>query len=148
MKKFIFPLLLASSILLTGCQKGSKDIVLEMEAGAITKEDLYEEMKKTAGETALKKLVYQKIVANEFEVENEEVENEINKMREQFKTEEDFLSSLRKNNIRDLDELKNEIKHSLAYFKFSTKDIDIPEEKIKEVYEDRKESLKVAHSFA
>lgn len=154
MKKLLTPAVLTGALLLSGCQylpgqstKTEKDVVLKMEAGTITKDEFYNEMKKNVGEETLKKMVYQKIVADQVKVSEKEVDQKIEDLRNEFSSEEDFMDSLAANQIHSMEELRTELTHSLAFLKFSTRDIDIPEKEIKKVYKEKKDNLKVAHIF-
>lgn len=146
MKKIILPTLLFGALFLTACNNKPEDeIIVKMEAGTITKEEFYQELKKISGEKALKGLVYKKIIDGEVDVTDKEVEEKMKEIQNQFTSQEAFNEYLRQNNLKSMDDFKREVRYSLLYFKFSTKDIEVPEEEIKEIYEKRKEEVKVAH---
>ena len=76
-------------------------------------------------EEALKELVYKKIVDKEVEVTDKEVEEKMKEIQKQFATEEDFAQYLRENGLKTTDDFKREVRYSILYFKFATKNIEL-----------------------
>lgn len=110
MKKWILPITIATGILtLTACNGGGSDVIVESEAGNITKDEFYKEMKDMAGEPVLQSMLYEKVLADKYEVSDKELDEKIKEFKEQygetfylqsgFETEEAFKEDYLKLNL-------------------------------------------------
>ncbi|WP_338470512.1 peptidylprolyl isomerase [Niallia sp. XMNu-256] len=86
MKKWILPITMAVGILsLTACNNGDgSDLIVESKAGNITKDEFYAEMKDMAGQPVLQQMVYEKVLADKYEVSNKELDEKVTEMKEQY----------------------------------------------------------------
>ena len=74
MKKWLVPVALTASLIgLTACSSGDSEAVVETKSGNITKEELYTVLKDSYGEQAVQQLVYQKILAKNYKITDEEI---------------------------------------------------------------------------
>ncbi len=84
MKKTILAVTLAASVtVLTACGGGDK-VLVKTDAGDITEQELYTEMKDLAGKQMAEQLILQKIIEANYEVTDKEVEEAFDNQKEMF----------------------------------------------------------------
>ncbi|MFE8700225.1 peptidylprolyl isomerase [Cytobacillus sp. FJAT-54145] len=145
MKKWILSLTLAAGVIgLTACNNAEEsEVVVESEAGNITKDELYVAMKEKYGQQALQELLYEKVLSEKYEVTDEELDKKINELKDQFG--ENFELVLMQNNIKDEEEFRGILKRELLVQKASIKDIEATEEELQEYYDNYKTQIKARH---
>src|SRR5690606_13382207 len=86
MKKTLLALGLATSVLtLAACSdQATDDVVVSTSYGDISKEDFYNELKSTAGQQALEKVVITQVLENNYEVTEDEVNAEWDAFKETY----------------------------------------------------------------
>ncbi|MFS0577226.1 peptidylprolyl isomerase [Sporosarcina sp. 179-K 3D1 HS] len=88
MRKKVIALSMAASVLALSACSGNKasddEIIVKSKAGNVTKEELYQEMKDVAGQETLQLLVIEKVLDAKYDVSDEQVKSEIDKMKEQL----------------------------------------------------------------
>ncbi len=139
MKKFFITI--ATSVLLftlAACG-GSNEAVIETGAGNVTKEELYEAMKSQYGDTTVQQLVEKKLLEKKYKVSDEEVAEELEKVKEPFESDEQFEMALAQSGFETEDQLKDEIRFNLLRQKAVTDGIEVTDEKLKEFYEENKD---------
>src|SRR5699024_9603410 len=97
------------------------------------KEEFYEELKARSGEEVLRDLITEKVLEDKYEVTDQEVKNEIERIKEQLG--EQFEMWLMQEGIEDEAALEKIIRISLLQEAAITEDIEITEEEMKERYE-------------
>lgn len=135
MKKWFLGIV-ASVALFSLAACGSGDTVIESDAGDITKDELYEEMKSLYGDTVIQQLVEKKLLENKYDVSNDEIEEEFEKVKEQFGSDEEFEMALMQNGFQSADQLKEEIRFNLLRQKAVTDGIEVTDEKLQEFYDE------------
>lgn len=147
MKKMIISLTVAAGVMgLGACSNdnaGSSEVIVESKAGNITKEELYQSMKEKYGEEALQELLYQKVLAENYEVSDKEVEEKVAELKEELG--ENFELVLQQNQLKDEEELKEVLKDQLLMEKAALKDVKVSEEEVKKRYEEYKPEIKASH---
>ncbi|MEW8970025.1 MAG: peptidylprolyl isomerase [Mesobacillus sp.] len=147
MKKMIISLTVAAGVMgLGACSNDNADsseVIVESKAGNITKEDLYQSMKEKYGEQALQELLYQKVLAENYEVTDKEVEEKVAELKEELG--ENFELVLQQNQLKDEEELKEVLKDQLLMEKAALKDVKVSEEEVKKRYEEYKPEIKASH---
>jgi foldase protein PrsA len=84
-KKWMLPITIATGILtLTACNGGGSDVIVESEVGNITKDEFYTEMKDMAGEPVLQQMLYEKVLADKYEVTDKELDEKVKEFKEQY----------------------------------------------------------------
>jgi foldase protein PrsA len=149
MKKWIMSVSLAVGVIgLVGCSGDgaeNSDVVAETKAGDVTKEELYGAMKEKFSpqmQQALQELVYSKVLAEEYKVSKDEVEEKFNESKDQLGPQfEMFLSQY---NLTE-DSFKDYLKLQLLQEKAATADIEISDKELKEYYENWKPDIEVRH---
>src|SRR5699024_5011093 len=142
LKKIIAATTLSISILgLAACGGGSETVV-DSKAGKITKDDFYEALQEQNGAEVLTELITFKVLEDKYEVSDDEVQKEYDKLKEQVG--EDFDSILEMQGLTE-DELKEDIRKGLLNEKALTEGIEVTDEEIESYYENMKTEVKASH---
>lgn len=144
MKKwFLSLLLLVGIVTLAACNNGgNSETVAETKAGNITKDELYEAMKKSYGQNVLQQLVYEKILSEKYEVTDEELDAKFNEVKEQLGA--NFEMALMQYNMTE-ESFKDSLKLDLLVEKAATADMEVTEEEVQEYYDNYKPQIKARH---
>lgn len=145
MKKSILTLSLAASVLVLGAcsDNGSEgEVIVSSEVGDITKNELYDEMKTSVGDQAIQVLMIEKVLADKYEVTDEEVDAEYKKSEEQLG--ESFEQFLQQNNQTE-DSYRKVLRLNLLQEKALTDGVEVTEEEIKAQYERQGTELNARH---
>jgi len=128
--------------IITAC--GGKDnIIVESDAGNVEKNEFYEELIKTEeAESVLRNIVMIKILEENYEVTDEEVNDRLDELKEQIG--EDFEDILEAQNISE-DDLKSDIKISLLQEMAISEDVEVSDDEIADYYEKMKYEIKASH---
>ncbi|ELK47654.1 peptidylprolyl isomerase [Halobacillus sp. ACCC02827] len=146
MKKIVISAALAASVLtLSACSSDAdeSEAVVKTKDGEVTKEEFYQELQNQAGEQVLNQLVLEEVLKSNYEVSDEEVDKELQKIKDQ--TGDQFEDLLKQSNIKDEDEFKETLRLSLLQEKAATEDIEVKEEEVKEYYDRMKTELQASH---
>ncbi|MFC2947946.1 peptidylprolyl isomerase [Virgibacillus sediminis] len=144
MKKLAIAATLTAGVLtLAACSDASSETVVESEAGNITKEEFYEELKDRHGEAVLQELVTIKVLEDNYDVSEEEVEAELNAAKEQYG--DNFEMVLQQSGFSSEDEYRNVIYLSLLQEAAMTEGIEVSEEEIKQRYERMQTEINAQH---
>ncbi|MFD1863290.1 peptidylprolyl isomerase [Planococcus chinensis] len=144
MKKSILTLSLAASVLaLAACSDSSDgEVIVSSEVGDISKEDLYEEMKTSVGDQAIQILMIEKVLADKYEVTDDEVEAEFKKNKEEMG--DTFDQFLEQNNQTE-ESYKKVIRLNLLQEKALTDGVEVTDEEIQQQYERQGTELNARH---
>lgn len=145
MKKTVLTLSLAASALaLTACSDDNADstVIVTSEVGDVTKEDLYEEMKTSIGEQAIQILMIEKVLAEEYEVTDEEVQAEIDSSKEEMG--ENYEAFLEQNNQTE-ESYKKVVRLNLLQEKALTDGVEVTDEEIQAQYDRQNSELNARH---
>lgn len=146
MKKWILSLTLVAGIIgLTACNGNGtgSDVVVKSDAGDITKDELYEAMKKQYGEQALQELLYTKVLSKKYKVSDEELTKKVDEIKEQAGANFEML--LAQNNIADEKELKEVLKSQLLIEKAGLAEVEVTDKELNEYYDNLKPEIKASH---
>ncbi|MBM7659932.1 foldase protein PrsA [Bacillus mesophilus] len=150
MKKYLLVLMISIGILaLAACTNNAEtttddsEVVVESEAGSITKDELYEAMKERYGEQVLRELVYGKVLSEKYEVTDEEVQKEVDTLKEQYGDQ--FPMLLQQSGFKSEEQLKQTMKVGLLQEKLAMKDIEVTDEEIQEHYDALKPEIQASH---
>lgn len=107
----------------------------------ITMEDLNQRLRSNYGENVLEELINRKLIFTEakrlqFTISEEEIEQEINLLRQDYASEEEFYQTLHEQIGISQEDLRNEIRFYLLMEDMATKDIVIEEQEQRQYYED------------
>jgi foldase protein PrsA len=147
MKKLLLALTISAGILaLAACnnaESADSEVIVESDAGNITKDELYQAMKERYGEQVLRELVYGKVLSEKYEVTDEEVQAEVDKLKEQYKDQ--FPMVLQQSGFKTEEQLKKTMRVGLLQEKLAMKDIEVTEEEIQEHYDSLKPEIRASH---
>ncbi|MFS0752239.1 peptidylprolyl isomerase [Oceanobacillus sp. 1P07AA] len=144
MKKWTIAASLSLGVLTLAACNSDDEIVAETEAGNITKEEFYEELKDVNGESMLQQLVTVKVLEDNYEVTDEELEEEIATMKEGFPSEEDFNTTVEQQ-FGGEEQLREIMYVSMLQEKAAAEDIEITEEDLKELYDRKNTEVQAQH---
>lgn len=143
MKKLVLSVGLVIGVLsLTACNNDS-EVIVESKAGNITKEEFYNELKERYGEEVLQELVYEKVLNDQFTIPKEEIEEELEKIKNELG--DNFDLALQSSGISDEKELKEIIKFRKLQERAAIQDVKVTEEELKEYYAELKPEVKARH---
>lgn len=126
---------------LAACGNGGDNAaIVKTKSGNITKEDFYNELKKTNGESVLQNMVYEKLLEKKYPVSKKAVDDKYNSVRKSFSNEDQFKQALQQNNLTD-SQFRRQIKDSLMMTKAQQAGIKVTDEGLKDYYNKNKESL-------
>ncbi|MFZ3589809.1 peptidylprolyl isomerase [Bacillus sp. DJP31] len=147
MKKVVLALTISAGVLaLTACNNAEStdsEAIVESSAGNVTKDELYDAMKEKYGEQVLRELVYSKVLSENYEVTDEEVDKELNSLKEQYGDQ--FPVVLQQNGFKSEDQFKKTLKVGLLQEKVAMKDVKVTDEEVEEHYNTLKPELKASH---
>ena len=144
MKKSFLTITLAVSVLaLAACSdSGESEVIVTSDAGDVTKDELYEEMKTSIGEQAVQILMIEKVLAENFEVTDEEVDAEYESNKEELG--ESFDQFLTQNNQTE-ESYKKVIRLNLLQEKALTEGVEVTDEEIQAQYDRQGTELNARH---
>lgn len=134
MKKLVVGATFALGIItLAACNAQDPEVIAKTDAGDVTKEEFYEELKARAGEEVLRDLITEKVLEDKYDVSDQDVEAEIDRIKDQLG--EQFELWLMQEGIKDEEALEKIVRISLLQEAAITEDIEITEDEIKAKYE-------------
>lgn len=140
MKKFLLTIIAFAAIFsLAACNGNDDEVIVETSEGDITKEDFYQELKTLYGNTVIQQLVDQKLLEANYDVSDEEVDEEFEKAKEPFQSEEEFEMALMQSQFADADEFREAIRLGLLQTKATTEGIEVNDEKLETFYNENKD---------
>lgn len=140
MKKWFFTLFAFSALFIISACSFS-DTVVETKAGNITKDELYEEMKKYYGDRVIEQLVEKKLLEDKYNVSKKEIEEELENIKSGFDSEEEFELALSQYGYKSVDQLKEDIRLNLLRQKAATDGIKVTDKKLEEYYNENKDKF-------
>ena len=145
-KAILAAVLLTVALVGTSCS-AREDVVAKVNGEAITKDQLYDAMVKQGGQQTLDTLIMEKIIEMEakkqgIQVTEQDVEEEIDKMAEQYGGRETFEQIIGMYGY-SMDGMKEDIGMSLKIKEIMRPSITITEEEMKEYFEENKETFAV-----
>lgn len=144
MKKLAIALTLSAGVLsLTACNSDKEEAVVETEAGNVTKEEFYNELKDRHGEQVLQEMVTVEVLENKYDVSDEKVDAEIQKLKDQYGDQ--FEAALQQSGYKNVDAFKKVVRISLLKEAAVSENIEVTDEEVKTQYEQMKTELKASH---
>jgi foldase protein PrsA len=145
LKKLAIAATLTAGILtLSACNSDEADseVVVETAAGDITKEDFYQKLKDTYGEDVLRELVTVEVLQDKYDVTEEQVDSEIEKMKEELG---DQYENAVKQQFGSEDAFRDVIEISLLQEAAVSEDIEITDEELQELYDRKNTEIDASH---
>lgn len=146
MKKTLLSLTLASSVLaLAACGNSGDEKVVTSKVGDITQDELYKELKATAGDSALQLMMIEKVLEDKYTVSKKEVSAKYDEQKAQIEAQgQDFATYLSSQGMSD-DTFKRYMKLNLLQEKAQIDGVKISDADAKKYYERTKTELKASH---
>lgn len=135
----------AGILALTACSSSEEDsaVVVETDAGNVTQEQFYEELKNQNGESVLQELVLRTVLEGEYEVTDEEVNSQLEELKEQYGDQ--FEMVLQQSGFSDEEEFKEVLRLNILQEKALTEDIEVTDEEIQQAYEREQTEIEASH---
>jgi foldase protein PrsA len=107
--KWILPITMAVGIItLSACNNGGSETIVKSNAGDITKDELYTEMKEAVGQPVLQQLLYEKVLSDKYEVTDKELDEKMQEYKDQYG--ESFQIMLLQSGFEDENAFKDTLK--------------------------------------
>lgn len=132
----------ASLIALSACS-GDSEKVVETDAGDITKEEFYDAMQDKVGDQVLNELVTSKVLEENYEVTEDELDKEVKTFKDQLGDQ--FEMWMQQQGIEDEESFKEVLKLSLLQEKAASEGVEVTEEEMKDKYDKMKTEVKAQH---
>lgn len=144
-KKFALAALVSSSVLGLAACSGDSDpeVVVETDAGDISKEDFYNAMKEQQGEQVLDTLITMKVLEDNYDVSDDDVDKEIDSFKEQLGDQFDMW--MQQQGFSDEDSFRDVIKLSLLQEAAASEDVEVTDEEMEKKYEQMQTEVKAQH---
>ncbi|MGG3847183.1 peptidylprolyl isomerase [Aeribacillus composti] len=141
MKKFALAVIATASLFaLNACSNGANDAVVETKAGDITKNEFYEALKNRFGKDVLQELVHEKVLSEKFKVSDKEIDEELEKMKQQYGSQYDLIAQQYGDKV-----LRQIVKVDLLRKKATEANIKITDKDLKEYYDSLKGKVRASH---
>jgi len=129
---------------LSACSNNAdSDVVVKTNAGDITKEEFYDALKEQQGEQVLDELVTQKVLEDNYEVSDKEVDKEIDNFKEQLGDQYEMW--MQQQGFSDEKSFEKVIKLSLLQEKAASEDVEVTEDEMEKRYEEMKTEIEAQH---
>jgi len=143
MKKTVLSLTLAASVLaLSACGNAGNEKVATTKVGDVTKDQLYNEMKDSVGDSALQLIIIEKVLNDKYKVSDKEVNAEFEKQKKQMGSS--FEQTLAAQNMTEKS-FKRSIKLNLLQEAALADGVKVSDADMKAYYEEMKKELKASH---
>src|SRR5699024_9118970 len=143
LKKIILSALLAVGLIgLTDCGGGNSEAVVKTDAGDITKEEFYQELKTKYGDEVLTELVTITVLDDKYNDNEYEIEVEIKNIKKQIG--DDFEQTLAAQNLTEED-LRDDIENGLLQEAAMTEDIEVTDEEVETYFENQGYQIEAQH---
>lgn len=145
MRKILIAASLSVGVIgLAACGSGNTDpeTIVETNVGNVSKEDFYEALKKENGDQVLTDLVTMVILEDKYDVSNEEVEAELDNLKESLG--DSFEDALAAQGVTE-EELFESIRKGLLQEKAVTDGIEVSDDEVEQYYDRMKTEVKAKH---
>lgn len=132
-------------IILGACsaEKANQTVVVETEAGNITQDEFYDELKERYGQELLKEMVLVKILEDKYEVVDGEIDEKVEQVKDQLGDQ--FEVWLASQGFQDEEAFRYAVRISLLNEKAVYDGIEIPEKEMKDYYNRMKTEIEAQH---
>lgn len=142
MKKLVVAASLSLGLVGLSACSGGGETVVDSDSGKITKDEFYEALQDESGAEVLTQLISLKVLEDKYEVSEDDVNAEIDSIKEQVG--DDFDAVLEMQGLTE-EALKKEIRNGLLQEAAVTDGIEVSEEEIEQYYENMKTEVKASH---
>lgn len=133
-----------SMIGLAACSNSSDpDVVVETDAGDISQEEFYNALKEQQGEQVLDTLVTMKVLEDNYEVTDEEIDKEVDTFKDQLGDQFDMW--MQQQGFNDEESFRNIVRMSLLQEKAASEGVEVTDEEMQERYDRMKTEIEAQH---
>ncbi|GAA5416710.1 foldase protein PrsA [Paraliobacillus ryukyuensis] len=144
MKKLAMAATIAAGVIaLSACSSQDPETVVETDSGNVTKDEFYQELKSTSGESVLQQLVTKTILNDKYEVTDEEVDKQLQTYKDQYGDK--WESILQQSGYVDEDDFRDDLRTQLLQQKAITEDVKVSDEEIQTRYDHMQKEVKASH---
>ncbi|MUK90075.1 foldase [Ornithinibacillus sp. L9] len=144
MKKLAIAATITAGVLtLSACNSDDPEVIVESQAGNITKDDFYNELKDRAGEGLLYEMVVLQVLENKYEVTDDEVDEYVEQTKEQ--QGENFEMYLYQQGLPDEEAFRDQAYQMLLQEKMAFEDIEVTDEEVQQRYDRMKTEIQASH---
>ncbi|WP_080874078.1 peptidylprolyl isomerase [Oceanobacillus timonensis] len=144
MKKWTLAATISASVLaLAACSSSDDEVVASTDAGDVTKEEFYDELKDRNGQAVLEELVTIKVLEDNYEVTDEQVDDEIENMKEELG--EDQFEEVINQQFGDEEELRDLVYVGMLQEAAISEDMEITDEELKDYYDRKNTEIDAQH---
>lgn len=132
MKKIVTAIMLTVGIFgLAACSSDDSEVVVQTNIGDISKDEFYDELRERTGEQVLQEMITIKILEEKFSVEESEVDEQINTVKDQFGEQFDMVVQ---QEYGDEETFRELIRVNLLFDQAVYGEIEISDEEIEDFY--------------
>ncbi|WP_339149522.1 MULTISPECIES: peptidylprolyl isomerase [unclassified Sutcliffiella] len=147
MKKWMIAVSATASLFaLSACNNDATDnskVIAEASEWNITQAELYDAMKERFGEEVLRELVYEKVLSENYEVTDEEVQERLDELKMQLGPE--FDMAMAQSGFKNEAQLTQTLRLSMLQEKAAMENVEVTEEDIQKHYDEMKPELRASH---
>lgn len=136
MKQKTMALVFISTLLVLGAcntSQAESEVIAETNAGTITKDEFYQELKDRYGDVVLEEMITFDVLKENYTVDEEEIDREVDTAKEQLGDQFDMF--LEHQGMKDEDAMRQMIHLSLLQEAVASEEIEITEAQLREAYE-------------
>ncbi|GGD23870.1 peptidylprolyl isomerase [Pontibacillus salipaludis] len=126
-----------------GDDEASKELVVESKNGNITKDEFYQELKDRYGEQVLHEMVVTEVLDDKYEVTEKEIEEEVEKYKEQVGGQ--FDQALSQMGFKTEEDFRKVVEQSLMQQKAAKAEINVSDEEVQNYYDRMKTEIRASH---
>lgn len=143
MKKYFFGLILCIAMLTACQQEETQGVVIETSYGDITEEVLNEALQERYGKQVLEELVMMKVLGEKYDVSEEQVTDELEKLKENYGIQ--FDQMIQQQGFADEEAFKDVIYLGLLQEEAALDEVVITDEQLEEAYEQKTKEISAQH---
>lgn len=148
MKKLLFATFLTCALVISGCSSDDNDakdseLIAKSDAGNISENEFYNELKSRYGETVLREMLLKKVLLNTYSLDEDEVEEHVSDAKEQWG--ENFEMWLIQEGYENEETFRDVITVSLLYDQAIFDGIEVSDDEVKDTYDRMKEEIEARH---
>jgi len=144
MKKLgITAMVLIALFVLAACGNASgEQAVVESDAGNITKDQFYEQMKQSSGQQVLSEMVTVQVLENNYDVSEEQVDNEVQSLKDMYGDQYEMMVNQM---FGGEDQLRYVVRVGLLQEQAIAEDVEVTEEEMQEQYDRMSQEISAQH---
>jgi foldase protein PrsA len=141
MKKITAAAITATSLLvLSACNSGDSEVIAETNAGNVTKDDFYSNLKSAAGSQILTMMVQEKVLDEKYDVSDKEIDNKLEEYKKQMGAQLETMIQQ-----QGEDYVKQQIKFELLATKAAEDQVKVTDDEVKKYYDSLEGQIRASH---